>query len=36
VRIWGGIHFRTSLVVSDAMGRELVRQLVQATYRPVR
>jgi len=36
VRIWGGIHFRTSLEVSDAMGRELVRQLVQATYRPVR
>jgi len=36
VRIWGGIHFRTSLEVSDVLGAQLVKQLDQATYRPVR
>ena len=36
VRIWGGIHFRTSLEVSDTLGREIVKQLVASTYQPVR
>ena len=36
VRIWGGIHFRTSLEVSDKLGREITKQLVANTYRPVR
>lgn len=36
VRIWGGIHFRTSLEVSDSLGKAIVRQLDETTYRPVR
>jgi len=36
VRIWGGIHFRTSLETSDRMGQALARQVVENTYRPVK
>jgi PAP2 superfamily len=36
VRIWGGIHFRSSLEASERMGRALVEQLVQTLYVPVR
>ena len=36
VRIWGGIHFRTSLETSDRMGRALVGHLVENAYRPAR
>lgn len=36
VRIWGGIHFRTSLEVSDRMGQALVKYLAETTFRPVR
>jgi hypothetical protein len=35
VRIWGGIHFRTSLEVSDRMGQAIVKHLAETTYRPV-
>jgi hypothetical protein len=36
VRIWGGIHFRTSLEVSDAMGRQMASYVVANSMRPVR
>jgi len=36
VRIWGGIHFRSSLYASDAMGRAMVAHLVNTVFRPVR
>jgi hypothetical protein len=36
VRIWGGIHFRSSLDVSERMGRALVEQMLQTTYTPLR
>ena len=36
VRIWGGIHFRSSLDVSDTMGQEIVKRLADSTYRPAR
>jgi hypothetical protein len=36
VRVWGGIHFRTSLEVSDGLGKEIVRHLAATTYRSVR
>jgi hypothetical protein len=36
VRIWGGIHFRTSLEVSDRMGQTMVKYLAATAYRPVR
>lgn len=36
VRIWGGIHFRTSLEVSDGLGKAIVKHLADTTYRPVR
>lgn len=35
VRIWGGIHFRSSLEASDKMGRALVAHLLQTAYRPL-
>jgi hypothetical protein len=35
VRIWGGIHFRTSLEVSDRIGQAIVKHLAETTYRPV-
>ena len=36
VRIWGGIHFRSSLEASDAMGRQVAAYLVANSMRPVR
>jgi hypothetical protein len=36
VRIWGGIHFRTSVEVSDRMGQALVKHLAENTFRPIR
>jgi len=36
VRIWGGIHFRNSLEVSDRMGRAVVGHMVDTAFRPVR
>jgi hypothetical protein len=36
VRIWGGIHFRNSLEVSDAMGRQIASYVVANSMRPVR
>lgn len=35
VRIWGGVHFRSSLEASDAMGRALVAHLLETAYRPL-
>ena len=36
VRIWGGIHFRSSLEASDAMGRQVASYLVANAMRPMR
>lgn len=36
VRIWGGIHFRSSLETSDRMGQALARHVVAQAYPPVR
>src|SRR5262245_59182273 len=36
VRIWGGIHFRYSLEVSEQMGRKLAEHLLSTVIRPVR
>jgi hypothetical protein len=36
VRIWGGIHFRSSLEASDGMGRAVVRHMFETVFRPVR
>src|SRR6266568_2234097 len=36
VRIWGGIHFRNSLEVGDAMGRKIAEQLVANYLKPAR
>jgi hypothetical protein len=36
VRVWGGIHFRSSLDVSNAMGRRVAAYLVANSIRPVR
>jgi hypothetical protein len=36
VRIWGGIHFRNSLEVGDAMGRKIAEHLVANYLKPVR
>ena len=36
VRVWGGIHFRSSLEVSDALGRQMTSYLVANSIRPVR
>ena len=36
VRIWGGIHFRNSLVVGDGMGRKIAVYLVANTMKPAR
>ena len=36
VRIWGGIHFRTSLEVSDVLGKAIVKHLADTIYLPVR
>jgi hypothetical protein len=34
VRIWGGIHFRTSLTTSDDMGRKLATYLIANSIKP--
>lgn len=36
VRIWGGIHFRNSLDVSDSIGRQVANSVVANSIRPVR
>ena len=36
VRIWGGIHFRSSLEASDGMGRAVVKHMLETAFRPVR
>lgn len=36
VRIWGGIHFRSALEVSDVMGRQVATYVVSNSIRPVR
>src|SRR5262245_61997126 len=36
VRIWGGIHFRSSLDTSEAMGKQVAAYLVANSIRPVR
>jgi hypothetical protein len=36
VRIWGGIHFRNSLVVGDEMGRKIAAYLVANSLKPAR
>ena len=36
VRVWGGIHFRNTLEVSDVMGREVAAYLVANSIRPIR
>ena len=36
VRIWGGIHFRSSLEVSDVMGRQVAAYLVTNSIKPMR
>jgi hypothetical protein len=35
VRIWGGIHFRSSLQASDQMGGAMVAHMVETVSRPV-
>jgi hypothetical protein len=36
VRIWGGIHFRSALEASDAMGRQVASYVVANSIKPVR
>jgi len=36
VRVWGGIHFRNSLDVGEAMGRKIADQLVGSYLKPTR
>ena len=36
VRIWGGIHFRNSLEVSEQMGRKLAEHLLGNIMTPIR
>jgi hypothetical protein len=36
VRIWGGIHFRNSLEVGEAMGRKIADHLVANYIKPMR
>jgi hypothetical protein len=36
VRVWGGIHFRNSLVVGDEMGRKIASFLVANTMKPAK
>jgi hypothetical protein len=36
VRVWGGIHYRTSLIVSDEMGRKIAAYLVANSLKPMR
>ena len=34
VRVWGGIHFRNSLEVGDAMGKKMAAYLVENSLKP--
>jgi hypothetical protein len=36
VRIWGGIHFRNTLEVSERMGRQISEHLISNYLTPVR
>jgi hypothetical protein len=36
VRVWGGIHFRNSLVVATEMGRKIAASMVQNALNPSR
>jgi hypothetical protein len=36
VRIWGGIHFRNTLEVSERMGRRVSEHLINNSLTPVR
>ena len=36
VRIWGGIHFRNSLVVATEMGRKIAAYMVENAIEPTR
>ena len=36
VRVWGGIHYRNSLVVSDEMGRKIAGHLIANSMKPTR
>ena len=36
VRVWGGIHYRNSLVVSDEMGRKIAAYLIANNMKPAR
>lgn len=36
IRVWGGIHFRTSLVVATDMGRKIAAYMVDNAIKPVR
>ena len=36
VRIWGGIHFRNTLEVSEQMGRKVAAHLLSNSMTPVR
>jgi hypothetical protein len=36
VRIWGGIHFRNTVEVSDQMGRKIAAYLISNDMTPVR
>ena len=36
VRIWGGIHFRNSLDVSETMGRQIANYVIANSMRPMR
>jgi hypothetical protein len=36
VRVWGGIHFRSSLDVGNDMGRKIAAYLIENSLKPVR
>ena len=36
VRVWGGIHFRSSLDVGTDMGRKIAAYLIENSLKPVR
>ena len=36
VRIWGGIHFRNTLEISEQMGKKLAAHLIATCMTPVR
>jgi hypothetical protein len=36
VRVWGGIHFRNSLMVGGEMGKKIAAYLIENSIKPVR